>query len=162
MTARQDYLSWDSYFMGVAALSSMRSKDPNTRVGACIVNPENRIVGIGYNGFPLGCSDHILPWEKVGNRQSDTKYMYVIHAEQNAILNASRDLSGHKLYVTLFPCNECAKMIIQSKVSKVVYLKANDREDCIDSIVASKRMFDLSGVTYEQLTPTETEILLKF
>ncbi|MBN2092338.1 dCMP deaminase family protein, partial [candidate division KSB1 bacterium] len=119
---RTDYLSWDEYFMGVALLSAQRSKDPNTQVGACIVNQQKKIVGVGYNGFPMGCSDDEFPWEREGDFL-DTKYPYVSHAELNAILNSvGRDLSGCSLYVALFPCNECAKAIIQSGIREVVYL----------------------------------------
>ncbi|XP_059500840.1 deoxycytidylate deaminase isoform X2 [Stegostoma tigrinum] len=112
---REDYLEWSEYFMAVAFLSAQRSKDPNSQVGACIVNPENKIVGIGYNGMPNGCSDDILPWARTGPNKLDTKYMYVCHAELNAILNKnSADVKGCTMYVALFPCNECAKLIIQS------------------------------------------------
>ena len=111
---RQDYISWDEYFMGVALLASCRSKDPNTQVGACIVSPENIILSTGYNGFPVGCSDDEYPWEREGEH---TKYPYVVHAELNAILNASgKSLRGARIYVDLFPCNECAKAIIQSGI----------------------------------------------
>ena len=116
MSKRQDYISWDEYFMGLAVLSAMRSKDPSTQVGACIVNKSNKIVGIGYNGFPIGCSDDTLPWQRSGE-WLDTKYPYVCHAELNAILNSvSRDLNECSIYVGLFPCNECAKAIIQSGI----------------------------------------------
>jgi len=135
--------------MAVAVLSSMRSKDPNTQVGACIVNKDKKIVGTGYNGFPIGCSDDCLPWDRSGNTL-DTKYPYVCHAELNAILNSiSRDLSGCTLYVALFPCNECAKAIIQSGIRKIVY-KENKYPDS-DSVRASMRMLDAAGVEYKQL-----------
>ena len=117
---RKDVLSWDQYFMGMAHLSAMRSKDPNTRVGACIVNPQKRVVGLGYNGFPYGCEDDEFPWERDGEFL-DTKYPYVVHAELNAILNSIQDLHGCTLYVSLFPCNECAKAIIQAGITCVVY-----------------------------------------
>jgi dCMP deaminase len=122
MQKREDYLSWDDYFMGVAFLSAMRSKDPSTQVGACIVSPEKKILGIGYNGFPWGCSDEELPWERKGSFL-ETKYAYVCHAELNAILNKNQsDIKGATLYVALFPCNECAKLIIQSGIKEVVYI----------------------------------------
>ncbi len=122
MTKRSDYISWDEYFMGVAMLSSMRSKDPNTQVGACIVNEDRKIVGVGYNGFPTGCCDDDLPWEREGE-WIDTKYPYVCHAELNAILNSiGGNLKGCTLYVALFPCNECAKAIIQSGIKKIIFL----------------------------------------
>ena len=114
---RTDYISWDEYFMGVALLSAKRSKDPSTQVGACIVNEDKRIVGIGYNGFPRGCEDKIFPWEREGKFLT-TKYAYVVHAEVNAILNSSSNLNGATLYVSLFPCNECAKVIIQSGIRR--------------------------------------------
>jgi len=146
MGKREDYISWDEYFMSVAVLSAMRSKDPNTQVGACIVNPDRKIVGTGYNGFPIGCSDDQLPWERTGSTL-DTKYPYVCHAELNAILNSiSRDLSGCTLYVALFPCNECAKAIIQSGIKKVIYKE--DKYPDSDSVMASRRMFDAAGVSY--------------
>jgi len=149
MGKRDDYISWDEYFMAVAVLSSMRSKDPNTQVGACIVNKDKKIVGTGYNGFPIGCSDDSLPWDRSGNTL-DTKYPYVCHAELNAILNSiSRDLSGCTLYVALFPCNECAKAIIQSGIRKIVY-KENKYPDS-DSVRASMRMLDAAGVEYTRL-----------
>ena len=106
---RQDYISWDEYFMGIALLSAMRSKDNNSQVGACIVSPENKILSLGYNGMPIGCNDDDMPWEREGS-DLDTKYMYVCHSELNAILNSpNHDLRGSRMYVTLFPCNECAK-----------------------------------------------------
>jgi len=149
MGKREDYISWDEYFMAVAVLSSMRSKDPNTQVGACIVNKDKKIVGTGYNGFPIGCSDDSLPWDRSGDTLN-TKYPYVCHAELNAILNSiSRDLSGCTLYVALFPCNECAKAIIQSGIRKIVY-KENKYPDS-DSVRASMRMLDAAGVEYTQL-----------
>lgn len=157
---REDHISWDEYFMGVAMLSAMRSKDPNTQVGACIVNQEKRIVGVGYNGFPTGCSDDELPWEREGEWVS-TKYPYVCHAELNAILNSiGGDLRGCTLYVALFPCNECAKAIIQSGIRKIVYL--SDKYKDTESTVASKRMLDQAGVTYTQLKTARKDILIKF
>ncbi|NLG82915.1 MAG: dCMP deaminase family protein [Bacilli bacterium] len=142
---REDYLSWDQYFMGIALLSAMRSKDENTQVGACIVNPDKRIVGIGYNGLPFGCDDRVYPWGREG-AWLDTKYPYVVHAEPNAILNSTSNLKNCTMYVTLFPCHECAKLIIQSGIKEVVYY--DSKYDDSDSVIAAKRMLDSSGVTY--------------
>ena len=133
---RKDVLSWDQYFMGMAHLSAMRSKDPNTRVGACIVNPQKRVVGLGYNGFPYGCEDDEFPWARDG-QFLETKYPYVVHAELNAILNSIQDLHGCTLYVSLFPCNECAKAIIQAGITCVVY--ESDKYDGTEGNIASKR-----------------------
>ena len=155
---RTDYLSWDEYFMGVAMMSGMRSKDPNSQVGACIVSEDNKILSMGYNGFPKGCSDDEFPWEKEGE-MLNTKYPFVVHAELNAILNAKgKDLSGCKIYVALFPCNECAKAIIQSGISEVVYL--SDKYANTDSVKASKMMFKCAGVELRQLVPSYKEINL--
>jgi len=157
-TKRTDYLSWDEYFMGVAVLSSLRSKDPNTQVGACIVNQDKKIVGVGYNGFPIGCDDDSLPWDREGDWLK-TKYPYVCHAELNAILNSNGgNLKGCTLYVALFPCNECAKAIIQSGIKKVVYL--SDKYKDSDNTIASKRMFDETGVKYEHLECVHKNITL--
>ncbi|MBI9075570.1 MAG: dCMP deaminase family protein [Desulfatibacillum sp.] len=146
---RNDYLTWDEYFMGVACLSALRSKDPNTQVGACVVNQKKKIVGIGYNGFPTGCSDDILPWSREGG-VLDTKYAYVCHAELNAILNSIvSDLDGCTLYVALFPCNECAKIIIQSGIREIVYL--SDKYAETDPVKASKIMLDMAGVKCRRL-----------
>lgn len=123
---RRDYISWDEYFMGIAMLSAMRSKDPNSQVGACIVR-DNKILSLGYNGMPIGCDDDIMPWGREGN-ELETKYMYVCHSELNAILNAGKDLHGSTMYVTLFPCNECAKAIIQSGIKRIVYLDDKYRD----------------------------------
>ena len=154
---REDYITWDEYFMGVAMLAALRSKDPNTQVGACIVSQDNIIISTGYNGLPNGCSDDEYPWDRQGTQ---TKYPYVVHAELNAILNANgRDLRGSRLYVALFPCNECAKAIIQSGVKEVVYL--SDKYDGEPSNVASKRMMDSAGVQYHQLVPKTKQIVLK-
>ena len=142
-------LNWDEYFMGVAKLSAMRSKDPNTKVGACIVNEQNRIVGVGYNGFPYGCNDDEYPWGREGEHFK-TKYPYVVHAELNAILNyKGNSLVGAKMYVNQFPCNECAKLIIQSGIKEVIYLC--DKYKDTDGVKASKLMFDECGVTYHSL-----------
>ena len=141
---RKDYITWDEYFMGVAILASMRSKDPNTQVGACIVSPEHKILSMGYNGFPLGCSDDEFTWEREGD---DNKYFYSTHSELNAILNyRGGTLEGAAIYVTLFPCNECAKAIIQAGIKEVVY--ASDKYDGTPSVVASKKMFSAAGVEY--------------
>ncbi len=145
---RKDYISWDQYFMGVAKLSALRSKDPDTQVGACIVNTDKRIVGIGYNGFPMGCADDCFPWSKEGSFV-DTKYPYVVHAEANAILNATQSLKDASIYVTLFPCNECAKLIIQSGI-KAIYFESNKHSDK-DSHKAALKMLDAAGVTYHHI-----------
>lgn len=143
---RRDYISWDEYFMGVACLSGMRSKDPHTQVGACIVSSDNKILSMGYNGFPNGCSDEDFPWEREGEAL-DTKYPFVTHSELNAILNyRGGSLEGTKLYVSLFPCNECAKAIIQAGIKTVVYDSDKYNGTCANR--ASKRMFDAAGVTY--------------
>jgi len=143
---REDYISWDEYFMGVAALAGMRSKDPNTQVGACIVSENNKILSMGYNGFPRGCSDEEFPWEREGELL-DTKYPFVTHSELNAILNyRGGSLEGTKLYVSLFPCNECAKAIIQAGIRTVVY--DSDKYEGTPTNVASKRMFDAAGVKH--------------
>ncbi|MDO5393090.1 MAG: dCMP deaminase family protein [Mycoplasmatota bacterium] len=146
-------LSWDEYFMAVAKLTAKRSKDPNTQVGACVVSNDNRILSIGYNGAPNGFDDANFPWEREGS-PLETKYLYVVHAERNAILNyrgSKKDLEGAKIYVDLFPCNECAKEIIQSGIKEVIYL--SDKYATTESIIASKRLFDVCGVKYRQLEP---------
>ena len=153
---RQGYLSWDEYFMGVAALSGMRSKDPNSQVGACIVSDDNKILSMGYNGFPKGCSDDEFPWAREGD-ELETKYVYVTHSELNAILNdRGGSLEGSKLYVTLFPCNECAKAIIQAGIKTVIY--DSDKYAGTPSNVASKRMLDAAGVRYYKYNRTGREI----
>ena len=152
---RKDYISWDKYFMGVAILSSKRSKDPSTQVGACIVNENKRIVGIGYNGFPRGCEDKIFPWEREGKFLT-TKYAYVVHAEVNAILNSSANLDGATLYVSLFPCNECAKVIIQSGIKHIVYM--DDKYNGTPSDIASKKMLDAAGIKYRKIEKVEITI----
>jgi dCMP deaminase len=157
---RTDYISWDEYFMGVALLSAQRSKDPNTQVGACIVNPDKKIVGVGYNGFPSGCDDDQLPWEREG-AFLETKYPYVCHAELNAILNSiSRDLKGCSIYVALFPCNECAKAIIQSGIKEIVYL--SDKYEGTDGVIASKRMLNQAGVVLRKLQLNRPDIRISF
>ncbi len=158
ISKRTDYIGWDEYFMGVAILSSKRSKDPSTQVGACIVNMHKKIVGTGYNGFPIGCDDADLPWDREGDFL-ETKYPYVCHAELNAILNSiSRDLHGCSIYVALFPCNECAKAIIQSGIREVVYL--SDKYADTDIVRASKRMFRQAGVILRQLVLEDSHITL--
>lgn len=141
-------LTWDQYFMGIAYLSAKRSKDPNTQVGACIVNSDNRIVGIGYNGFPCGCSDHDFPWQREGGF-TDTKYAYVVHAELNAILNSQTSLKDCVIYVTLFPCHECCKSIIQSGIKEIVYIE--DKYLNTESDVAAKKMLQAAKVSWRKL-----------
>jgi dCMP deaminase len=159
-TKRTDYISWEEYFMGVAQLSAMRSKDPNSQVGACIVNSRKRIIGIGYNGFPIGCSDDQLPWSREGDFLQ-TKYPYVCHAEMNAITNSSNktELDGATIYVSLFPCNECAKLMVQVGIREVVYL--DDKYPDKEIFIAAKKILDMAGVTYRQLVPRHKEIGLK-
>ncbi len=160
MPKRKDYLSWDEYFMGVAILSSYRSKDPNTQVGACIVNDKNKIMSVGYNGLPTGCNDDEFPWERDGDSY-DTKYPYVCHAELNAILNnAGAPLVGCRIYVALFPCNECAKAIIQSGIREVIYI--SDKYENTPMNRASKRMFNAAGVKLTKLTPERKSLLIDF
>ena len=142
---RQDYISWDEYFMGVAELSALRSKDPSTQVGACIVSQDNKLLSMGYNGFPKGCPDDELPWEREGEDPYETKYFYSAHSELNAILNyRGGSLEGSKIYVTLFPCNECAKAIIQSGIKMIIY--ADDKYGDTPAVRASKRMLTAAGV----------------
>ena len=149
---RTDYLSWDAYFMGVALLSAQRSKDNHTQVGACIVNAENKVVSVGYNGMPTGCNDDMMPWERDGGFL-DTKYAYVCHAELNAILNRNAaSLQGCRLYVSLFPCNECAKAIIQAGIKTLVY--DCDKYSDTASVIASKRMLNAAGVRYYKYDST--------
>lgn len=157
MIKDNDYLTWDEYFMGIALLSAHRSKDPNTRVGACIVDEDNKIVGVGYNGFPIGCNDEDLPWDRDGDFL-DTKYPYVCHAELNAILNSIKGLKGCRIYVPLFPCNECTKAIIQSGILEIIYI--DDKYKDTDSVIASKRMLDMVGVSYRVLKPTRSSVNL--
>ena len=157
---RMDYINWDEYFMGIALLTAMRSKDPNSQVGACIVSPENKILSLGYNGMPMGCSDDEMPWEREG-APLDTKYMYVCHAELNAILNSGgSNLEGCKVYVALFPCNECAKAIIQSGIKEVIYI--SDKYADSVGVKASKRMFDAAGVKYTQIKMQRNSIVIDF
>ena len=160
MSKRTNYISWDEYFMGVALLSAKRSKDPATQVGACIVNNKNKIVGAGYNGLPAGCDDNEFPWDKQGDFLQ-TKYPYVCHAELNAILNnIGMDLHGCRIYTALFPCNECAKAIIQSGITEVIYL--SDKYNGSDTSLASRRMLDTAGVAYRKVEAHITKIELSF
>ena len=157
---RQDYISWDEYFMGLSILTGMRSKDPGTQVGACIVNPEHRILSMGYNGMPTGCSDDELPWDREADDPLDTKYMYVCHAELNAILNnGGGSLRGATIYVSLFPCNNCAKEIIQSGIRAVVY--QDDKYANTPEVIASKRMFKMAGVKVRQLPLSHKQITIE-
>lgn len=155
---RSDYISWDEYFMGVAMLSGMRSKDPNTQVGACIVSEDHKILSMGYNGFPMGCSDDEFPWTREGD-PLENKYFYSTHSELNAILNyRGGSLEGATLYVSLFPCNECAKAIIQSGINTIVY--DSDKYEHTPSVIASKRMLNAAGVRYYKYTRTGRQIQL--
>lgn len=152
MNKRTDnVLTWEEYFMGLAHLSGLRSKDPNTQVGAVIVDENNRVVSIGYNGFPSGVSDDEFPWGREGG-VLDTKYAFVVHAELNAILNSQRSVRGCTLYVSLFPCNECAKAIIQSGIRRIVY--ESDKYDGVDTNIASKRMLRAAGVELVRISNT--------
>jgi dCMP deaminase len=157
---RQDYISWDEYFMGVALLSAKRSKDPSTQVGACIVSDKNKIVGAGYNGLPIGCDDDEFPWEKQGDFL-DTKYPYICHAELNAILNnIGMDLKGCKIYTALFPCNECSKAIIQSGITEVIYL--SDKYEGTDIFKASRFMLDKASVKYRKVESKIMQLVLSY
>lgn len=157
---REGYISWDEYFMGVALLAAERSKDPSTQVGACIVDADNRILSTGYNGFPQGCSDDDFPWNR-DESAGETKYKFVVHAELNAILNSrGKSLVGSRVFVTLFPCHECAKAIIQTGVKEIVYL--SDKYSGTDSDNASRRMLDSAGVKCTKLKPTKAQLVLNF
>ena len=159
MKKREDYLSWDEYFMALAKLTAMQSKDPSTQVGACIVGSDNRILSVGYNGAPNGFSDDDFPWDREGTAL-ETKYLYVCHAERNAILNfrgSRREMENAKIYVALFPCNECAKEIIQSGIKEVVYI--SDKYSDTDEVKAAKHMFDKCGVLYNKIKPEHQNIL---
>ncbi|XP_003971998.1 deoxycytidylate deaminase isoform X1 [Takifugu rubripes] len=158
---REDYLEWPEYFMAVAFLSAQRSKDPSSQVGACIVNQEKKIVGIGYNGMPNGCDDDLLPWCRSAEDHLDTKYPYVCHAEMNAIMNKnSADVKGCAMYVALFPCNECAKLIIQAGLKEVIYL--SDKYHNTPGMIASRKLLDLAGIQYRQFVPKRTQIVIDF
>ena len=157
---RNGYITWDQYFMGVALLAAMRSKDPNTQVGACIVDSANHILSTGYNGFPNGCSDDDFPWGRDGS-MLESKYPFVVHAELNAILNArGKDLTGSRIYVALFPCNECAKAIIQAGISEVIYL--SDKYAATDATLASKRMLRSAGVKLTQIAFDQKELVINY
>lgn len=147
---RESYLTWDEYFMGIACLSAKRSKDPSTQVGACIVSKDNRILSIGYNGAPNGFEDKYFPWDRDGD-YLETKYPFVCHAELNAISNFrgnKKDLEGAKLYVTLFPCNECTKLIIQNGIKEIIYL--SDKYGHTEGTIASKMMLDKCNVKFTE------------
>ena len=148
---RADYISWDEYFMGLAHLSALRSKDPNTQVGAAIIDENHRVVSVGYNGFPKGCSDDEFPWSRSGG-VLNSKYAFVVHAELNAILNSPRSVSGCTIYVSLFPCNECAKAIIQSGIKRIVY--ESDKYADSETTIASKKMLQAAGIELVQLENT--------
>ena len=147
-TKRKDYITWDEYFMGVAMLSAKRSKDPSTQVGACIASMDNKVVTMGYNGMPVGISDDSLPWKRQGDDDLDNKYLYVCHAEFNAILNSYAPVKGCKIYVTLFPCNECAKALIQAGIKEVIYLEEKYPDSIQDR--ASKRLLFMAGIPYRK------------
>lgn len=149
-------ISWDEYFMGIAKLSAYRSKDPNTQVGACIVSKDNKIIGVGYNGLPWGCEDSEFPWEVREGELYETKYPYVVHAELNAILNSTNNLKGCRIYVSLFPCHECVKAIIQSGIDEIVF--ENDKYSGTPSDMAAKRMLDCAGVKYTKIPVSQIEI----
>ncbi|XP_043969415.1 deoxycytidylate deaminase-like [Gambusia affinis] len=158
---RDDCLDLEDYFMAVAFLSAQRSKDPSTQVGACIVNQENKIVGIGYNGMPNGCDNDKLPWSRSADDRLDTKYPYVCHAELNAIMNKnSADVKGCTMYVALFPCNECAKLIIQAGLKEVVYF--SDKYHDTPETVASRRLLSMAGVQYRKFKPKRSKIVIDF
>jgi|GEM_PF-21468 len=157
---RKDYISWDEYFMGLAILSAQRSKDNSTQVGACIVDDDHKIVSVGYNGMPIGCDDDEMPWERANDDPLKTKYPYVCHAEFNAILNnPGKNLKGTTIYVTLYPCNECAKAIIQSGIKKVVYL--DNKYADTDATKAAAKLFALSGVKTEEYKPFGRKISIE-
>jgi dCMP deaminase len=156
---RENYISWDEYFMALAILSAERSKDPNSQVGSCIVSDNKMIMSMGYNGFPKGIDDKDLPWGRDGDFL-DTKYAYVVHSEANAIMNAQgRDLKGCTLYVALFPCNECAKLIIQAGLEKIIYF--DDKYKDSENNIATRKMFDLAGIKYEKYQQTKRKIEIR-
>jgi dCMP deaminase len=153
---RKDYFDWDETFMQMCRVIAQRSKDPNTQTGACIVSSENIIISFGYNGFPRGCGDDKLPWDRKGEF-AETKYPYVVHAEENAALNASQNTEDSKMYCNLFPCNECAKVIIQKGIKEIIY--EDDKYHDTKEAIASRRMLDLAGIKYRKYTPKHS---LKF
>ena len=156
---RENYLSWEEYFMGLAILSAERSKDPSTQVGACIVDDNNKIVSVGYNGAPIGFDDDKdMKWDRDGDFVN-TKYAYVCHSELNAILNSKTNVEGCKLYVTLFPCNECAKVIIQSGIKEVIYL--SDKYNGTEGNIVAKKMFDVCGIIYRKYNEQNKEVKIK-
>ena len=159
MSKREDYLSWDEYFMGIAFLSGMRSKDPSTQVGACIIDEDKKIIGIGYTGFPMGSSDDTMPWEREGDFL-ETKYPYVVHAELNAILNSIKSLKNSTIYVTHFPCNECAKAIVQSGIKKVVYF--SDKHKDLETTKASKKILENANVEISHINLDKEKIVINF
>ncbi|HOB20190.1 MAG TPA: dCMP deaminase family protein [Candidatus Atribacteria bacterium] len=161
MPKREDHITWDDYFMGIAILSGYRSKDPATQVGACIVDSKtNRIISVGYNGLPVGCSDDEFPWEREG-KLLETKYPFVVHAELNAILNnRTASFDGSKIYTTLFPCNECTKAIIQAGIKEIIYL--SDKYAETDNVKASKLMLEKAGVKWRRFESTRKQAVLKF
>ena len=159
MSKREDYLSWDEYFMGIAFLSGMRSKDPSTQVGACIIDEDKKIIGIGYNGFPMGSADDTMPWEREGDFL-ETKYPYVVHAELNAILNSIKSLKNSTIYVTHFPCNECAKAIVQSGIKKVVYF--SDKHKDLETTKASKKILENANVEISHINLDKEKIVINF
>jgi dCMP deaminase len=146
----KNYLSWDDTFILMSNLIAQRSKDPSTQTGACIVNEDNVVVGLGYNGFPRGCHDDKLPWCREGDALN-VKYTYVVHAEANAIMNANVAVKGCRLYCHLFPCNECAKAIIQSGITEVIY--ESDKYKEVDIFKASRRMLKMAGVKLKKYKP---------
>ena len=159
MGKRENYITWDEYFMGVAMLSANRSKDPSTQVGACIATPQNKVISMGYNGMPVGCNDDYMPWGREDENPLNNKYLYVCHAEFNAILNTVAPLDGCWIYVTLFPCNECAKAIIQSRIKEVIYI--SDKYHDQPSFVASRKLFDTAGVKYRKYEGRTPSIFFK-
>lgn len=156
MNESKDYISWDEHFMGIAILSSLRSKDPSTKVGACIVSQDKRVLSLGYNGMPRGCDDIDMPWGRDDSDPLQNKYPYVVHAELNAILNANRDIRGSKLYVTLFPCNECAKAVIQSGIKEIVFLSDKHRDEFAGK--ASDKLLSIAGIKITEYTGRKPEI----
>ena len=160
---RDEYLNWDSYFMSLAFLASQRSKDPNTQVGCTIVDEDNIVLSLGYNGFPRGCSDDEYPWDRTGEDELNKKYFYVVHSEENAILNASgKDLKNSKIYVMYFPCNQCAKSIIQSGIKEIVYYYPYDYGNHLPEMEASIKMLKSAGVNYRKYEPSGEIIKISY